>query len=355
MRIRRLSIENFRRFHDKFEVSFLGADGKPRPLTVLVGPNMSGKTTILDSLHIVHAALESFADPHFRPELDPSAISNRPDPNQPIHIGVEFSLDHGEWALLDETEKKMGTPGLNTASVDVYRIEFAWPPPSTSYDGIVSATPQNANLAFRGRAVAKVAKKNRVAGEAIFDGIGTVLYLDQHRSVDLLSPFKKTGAEEMLREAAANRDVLPWLELISRLDVKWDTATQGESAWHHVKRLFADLAAPASIDDIKPFDEGFDLRMKKDGQYYYSAGMSSGERQILRLVCNLVAGHAQRSVVLIDELELHLHPRWQRELLAFCRHGGGDSNQFIVSTHSEAILRYVDPADVITLGELGSA
>jgi predicted ATP-dependent endonuclease of OLD family len=78
-----------------------------------------------------------------------------------------------------------------------------------------------------------------------------------------------------------------------------------------------------------------------------------GERQILRFVANLTAFRAQRSAILIDELELHLHPGWQRSLLHFCRQGGGDDNQFIVTTHSEALLRYVDPANVVSLGALG--
>jgi predicted ATP-dependent endonuclease of OLD family len=115
--------------------------------------------------------------------------------------------------------------------------------------------------------------------------------------------------------------------------------------------LFADLAAPARIDDIKPFDEGFDLRLARNGEFHYAAGMSGGELQMLRFVTNLTAYRAVRSVVLIDELELHLHPRWQRNLLDFCRRGGGGDNQFIVTTHSESILRYVDPAEVVRLGD----
>jgi len=234
-----------------------------------------------------------------------------------------------------------------------YRVEFRWPAPQQSFLGVVKTEPYKANLALRGRATAKVAKARRLVGEAAFDRIGGVLYLDQHRSVDLRVPSIATGSETELRERASSRDVLPWLELLSRLDQKWDPTTQGESAWRRVKRLYADLAMPSTIDDIKAFDEGFDLRFRRDGQYYYSAGLSSGERQILRLAANLAAFHATRSVILIDELELHLHPAWQRNLLHFCRRGGGDDNQFIITTHSESIVRYVDPADVISLGSLG--
>ncbi len=354
MRIRSLEVENFRRFHQKYAVSFLGNDGKPRPLTVIVGPNMSGKTTILDAIHLVHACVENLNEPRLRPEFDPNDPANRPDPNQPVRIKIEFSLDDGEWEELNRLESMLSGKGIDTPESPVYSVQFAHPAPMNSYHGVTSNDPWNASLAFRGRALAKLAMKRRVAPEGVFESIGTVLYLDQHRSVDLGVPSRRTGTEEALREQATSRDVLPWLELQSRLDEKWDPPLQGESAWSRIKRLFALLAAPAEIDDIKPFDEGFDLRLRNGVRYYYSAGMSSGERQALRFVTNLVAGHARRSVVLVDELELHLHPRWQREMLAFCRKGGGDSNQFIVTTHSESILRYADPAEVIILGDVVS-
>jgi predicted ATP-binding protein involved in virulence len=80
--------------------------------------------------------------------------------------------------------------------------------------------------------------------------------------------------------------------------------------------------------------------------------MSGGERQILRLVANMAFVRTVRSVVLIDEVELNLHPRWQRSLLRFCQTGGDDDNQFIVTTHSDTLLRYVDPSALIVLGDL---
>ena len=179
-----------------------------------------------------------------------------------------------------------------------------------------------------------------------------MLYFDQHRGVDLTVPLTRTASEEELREDARSRDVLPWLELQSRLDQKWDSATQGQSAWSRVKARFAQLAAPSAIDDMKAFDEGFDLRFRDGDRFYYTAGLSYGQAQILRFVTNLTAFRAMRSVILIDEVELHLHPSWQRKLLHFMRQGGGDDNQFIVTTHSPSIADYLHPDETVKLGEL---
>ena len=184
--------------------------------------------------------------------------------------------------------------------------------------------------------------------------IGGVLYLDQHRSVEMTPRITRSGSHAVLADNASGHDILPWMELQARLAVRWNTDKQGESAWDYLRRTYAALARPSSIDDIEPFSDGFDLRMRdeKTDQVYYSAGTSSGERLMLRLAANLVAWQAYHSVILIDEIELHLHPRWQRNLLHFCRRGGGTHNQFIVTTHSESILRYVDPDCVVTLEPL---
>ena len=351
MRIHRIQIDNFRGLSN-FTLSLLDPAGKPRPLTILVGPNGSGKTTTLDALHLAYAMVANFGSPKLRPDFNPDSPTLRRDPNQPITIDIEFSLQQGEWEAINDVEKQLGEK-LEVENAPVYSFTFrwpGWPPPDGS--SFSKRIPHNSNRAFRGRAYAAMAVSRKVAEPGIFTRIGGVHYLDQHRSVVLGVPSVRTGVEENLREDAGSRDVLPWLELISRLDQKWDPATQGESAWKRVKRLYAALAAPSLIDDIKAMDEGFDIRFVRDGHFYYSDGLSSGEQQVLRLVTNLTAFRAWRSVILIDELELHLHPQWQRDLLHFCRKGGDDSNQFIVTTHSESIVRYASPDEVVSLGGL---
>lgn len=70
--------------------------------------------------------------------------------------------------------------------------------------------------------------------------------------------------------------------------------------------------------------------------------LSSGERQLLLLLSNTVLARKRSSIFIIDEPELSLNVKWQRQLveaLLRCSHGGGI--QYILASHSlELITRY---------------
>ena len=55
-----------------------------------------------------------------------------------------------------------------------------------------------------------------------------------------------------------------------------------------------------------------------------------------------------RLIVLIDEVELHLHPAWQQRVLADLRRTFPNT-QFIVSTHSPQVLTSVPPRQIVEL------
>jgi predicted ATP-binding protein involved in virulence len=53
-------------------------------------------------------------------------------------------------------------------------------------------------------------------------------------------------------------------------------------------------------------------------------------------------------VVLIDELELHLHPKWQREVRSKLRNTFPNI-QFIATTHSPFVIQSLEPGELINL------
>ena len=87
--------------------------------------------------------------------------------------------------------------------------------------------------------------------------------------------------------------------------------------------------------------------------------LSDGQRAVLALAADLARRMAQgnphlgdplqaEAVVLIDEVDLHLHPSWQQRVLNDLRRTFPNT-QFIVSTHSPQVLTTVKPRHVVHL------
>ena len=87
--------------------------------------------------------------------------------------------------------------------------------------------------------------------------------------------------------------------------------------------------------------------------------LSGGCRAVLALAADLAWRMAQgnpdrintlesEAVVLIDEVELHLHPAWQQRILDDLMRTFPNA-QFIVSTHSPQVLTTVHPAQIVEL------
>lgn len=72
--------------------------------------------------------------------------------------------------------------------------------------------------------------------------------------------------------------------------------------------------------------------------------LSSGERQLIFLLCSAAISRDKRSLILIDEPELSLNYKWQRMIASSLANiSAGGETQYILASHSiEIITRYVN-------------
>jgi predicted ATP-binding protein involved in virulence len=101
------------------------------------------------------------------------------------------------------------------------------------------------------------------------------------------------------------------------------------------------------------------MTVRKQGKELIINQLSDGEKCLLAMVGDLARRLAIANpglpdplqgsgVVLIDEVELHLHPKWQREIIpALTR--TFPSCQFIVTTHSPQVISEVKPESIYIL------
>ncbi|MCG8030417.1 MAG: AAA family ATPase [Candidatus Thiodiazotropha taylori] len=83
----------------------------------------------------------------------------------------------------------------------------------------------------------------------------------------------------------------------------------------------------------------FRLGLKRGGMTFFSEIFSSGEREIIHFLVSMFALNVRDGLILVDEPELHLHPRWQRMFLRLFKELAPErNNQFIIATHSPVFI-----------------
>jgi energy-coupling factor transporter ATP-binding protein EcfA2 len=109
------------------------------------------------------------------------------------------------------------------------------------------------------------------------------------------------------------------------------------------------------------FDLEHGLTVTTSGQTLNPADLSSGEKQLLLLFCNALAARNEATIVLIDEPEISLNIKWQRQLIPSLLETSKErALQFILATHSfELFAPYesnvVQLNDAKTLAQRGTS
>ena len=112
------------------------------------------------------------------------------------------------------------------------------------------------------------------------------------------------------------------------------------------------LAMLDGFEDIHIDRKPLEMKVKKDGKYLTINQLSDGEKCTIALFGDLARRMALANperdnpldgtgVVLIDELDLHMHTSWQRKVLGVLKNTFPNI-QFIITTHSPQILGEVD-------------
>ena len=84
------------------------------------------------------------------------------------------------------------------------------------------------------------------------------------------------------------------------------------------------------------------------GEEFDINDLSSGEKQLFLRTLSIKMLEPNNSIILIDEPELSLHPKWQQRIIEVYKKIG-ENNQIIVATHSPHILGSVSSENIFIL------
>ena len=129
----------------------------------------------------------------------------------------------------------------------------------------------------------------------------------------------------------------------------------------HYDNLFISRSNPDENQNFKISKEG-DLFLKKDNKYIKVSQLSEGEKFTILLVSDIarrlvVANPTKENIlqdgngiVLIDEVDQHLHPSWQRNILPALKETF-PSIQFVVTTHSPQVMSFVKEKNILLIDQ----
>jgi predicted ATP-binding protein involved in virulence len=319
MHITRLKLTDYRGFHELD----LPLD---RHLTVLVGRNGSGKSSVLDAIRLASSeiTLRSLGDLH------PSTSD--------IHRGKDAAVIEGEFSHL----------GVIRPFHAKLQRDDLWqglsPQAGTGWSPDIGL--EKAPIIFLGVDRALIGQPLSLNRLTTYWGNNG----DQRFEREGFTPLEHLLAWFREREDVENQ------ERVRKRDLDYvDPAL--EAARRSIVSFLGEGYSHPRIDRT-PHETR--LLIDKSGEPLSAARLSDGERSMIVMAANLVRRIAvldpegatfeqNEAVVLVDELELHLHPSWQQRIIPAMLKTFPQV-QFIVSTHSPQVLSEV-PAESLRILE----
>jgi putative ATP-dependent endonuclease of the OLD family len=106
-----------------------------------------------------------------------------------------------------------------------------------------------------------------------------------------------------------------------------------------LNKILEKLGYTWTLESIDPLTNQYNVRLDKQGSSFLLNFASSGEKEILIYLFAIYGLNIRDALILVDEPELHLHPKWQRMLLEIFEELSKETNnQFLLTTHSPVFI-----------------
>ena len=327
MKINKLETDNFRS-KEHLQIQ-LGSK-----LTLLVGENGTGKTSILDAIAIglgaVLTHLPKVSGISFK-KTDLRQKNNQLSPYTRVRVETADGILWDRTDRRDKSKKTSATipSGIGLQKLRKYLDEQVINPfnegqdfqlPVFSYYGVSRAL---LDVPLRRRGFPKTHQR--------FEALEYALNAVSRFKSAFVWFYNKEIEEQRKQKEFRNFDYeLPELEAVRNA----------------ITKMFPDISEPHIL--LNPLR----FAVKKEGESLDITQLSDGYKTLLSLVIDLASRMAlanpemdnplnSSAIVLIDEIDLHLHPEWQQRVI-------GDltmvftNTQFILTTHSPYIIESVN-------------
>ncbi len=354
MYISKVHLKNIRGFRD-LEFSFDRGNGTYAGWTVLTGDNGSGKSTLLKAIAIALTGTDTARalQPSFHRWISEGEIEAGIELEIVNHVRDDYYTDGGR------------TPISGRFPVNIELTKGAKEPVLQAKKSTNNTRPTNKTIAERS-IWSPEAKGWFSCGYGPFRRVFGASPVAMRQMV---APTTERFVT-MFQEAASLEEVDQWLRSLSHK--KLENRPEETKQLELLIEMLGDNLLPNQISIDRVDSDGLWLK-DRQGLDLAWGDMSDGYRAALALLADIIRHligtfgieqfsqkndsgkiFVQRSgVVLIDEIDAHLHPEWQREI-GFWLKDHFPNIQFIVTSHSPLICQAADANGLFVLPEPGS-
>jgi predicted ATP-binding protein involved in virulence len=360
MLIRELHIQNFRRFED-LRVTF------EKDLTVLVARNGHGKSSILEAITILLGPFVGAFDLGRAKGLTArdarcSLTSSTMEPRQSWPVRVEGMIEYTDASLRPELMESICSKERITLSATIARELVGLKSRTTMRDA--------SELSLHGKDLqASIHRADEVVLPVIAY-YGTGRLWKAHKNIQrkqVLTQNRSLGYEDCLSPASNFVQVQQWMDRANRARNQEQERKEGELWGPRLQGIQKAVDSVLAEDGWSQFAYSYDYEelsmVHTDHGRLAVSQMSDGVRGVVSLVADLAfrcmrlnspmgedAVLATKGIVLIDEVDQHLHPGWQQRILHAIRQAFPNV-QFIVTTHSPEVLTTVESRQIRILSD----
>ena len=370
MKLKEIELTNVKCFKDyRLELVRPGTD-EPLNVCVLIGPNGCGKSTIMEAIIYTLTTLDQEYGGRI---FDEKAIKYK---ENWLSSELKMQLNADDKKILNIADDTLSLLGakvqLKNSQSDAYQDFMVYP------NGLEIDLCESENDEDKTKKEEQF-QKNRAKYENILEQLinnkkmAPVLYFDAFRylpffnpqgiNMDIMSNVRKDSLRSTVNEdnTISNKyfNVKQWLLNLDYLKLKEGNYYQ--RVYEHVTRAVDMLFSPLKFSRIEA--NGNIIFVDDDSKEEIDIGMlSDGFKSLFSIIGAMIMRlsllgekegmpfYMNEAIVLIDEIDCHIHPRWQRNIIPALKILFPNC-QYIVSTHSPYILESVQEYEIKQIGE----
>lgn len=323
MKIKNLHIKEYNGL-ENLDINF-ESKGKVLDLIVLAGINGSGKTRVLESVLDFFYKIEMFYKSQNK---------------------IELFYEENEREVL---ESLMNSEGLTEIEKEMQKeIEYTDCLRNIKFYNYDYRHNKTENRNYNSKIISKSFEKLKIFPKLIY--VPTEINFEEIKKAQ--TNLKKEYRFINIVDSYEIKDIPSYIATrISKVANEEENLTMGQvrkKVFAEINGIFEILELDVKLSEISKDENSMPIFTDSSGKKFGINELSSGEKQLFLRTLAIKMLEPENSIIMIDEPELSLHPKWQQKIVDVYRKIGRN-NQIILATHSPHILGSVEKENIILL------